>query len=353
MTRVDLVILRRLSSRIGVTVVVLFGLIILAESLNVWRFQHLSRVGGPMLGLLAIVTEAGRWALGTLPVTLLIGAIIGLLDLQARRELTVIKASGLSIWRTLRAPLAAVTILGILASLVIDTAVVTVSRMLSINMPQANVSDALWLEQSGGSGENYVIFARHPHPGGVRLEDVMVFLSGAEDRARIHAPLIELRNGAWHIPSGTRYTPEQPPRAFAALDLPTTTTRGDMGVKLRSPVELTVFELWEAMQAGITAPDLRSNVEMRFVRLLSLPLVLMGSLLIAFAFTAGYQRTNKYGSAVLYGIVLGFVVYVVTEMAAMAGAAGIMEPGFAAVGPALLAMAVGATVLLYKEDGRI
>lgn len=83
-----------------------------------------------------------------------------------------------------------------------------------------------------------------------------------------------------------------------------------------------------------------------------MPLMLIGSLMIAFAFTAGYRRTNKYGVAVLYGVVLGFVVYVIQEMAGMAGVAGVLKPAYAATGPAFVAIVIGVTVLLHKEDGR-
>lgn len=352
MTRIDWVILRRLGSRIAMTIIVLYGLIVLAESLNVWRFQHLSAIGGPWLGLLAIVVEASRWSLGTLPVTLLIGAIIGILDLQARRELTVIKATGLSIWRVLRVPAIAVIICGIIASLVADTLIVSVSRSLSLNMPQVSSSDsALWLEQRGAS-QRYVMVAAHPHPGGTVLEDVTIFLDRDADGGRIEARLMDLRDGEWFIAEGVRFRPDSPPRRVEGLSLPTTSTAGDMGLKLASPVELTIFELAEAMSKRLTDPGLRNGVEMRFLRLLSLPLVLAGSLLIAFAFTAGYRRTNKYGVAVLYGVVLGFVVYVIIEMASMAGAAGVLEPAFAAIAPAFVAIVIGTTVLLFREDGR-
>ncbi|WDR03583.1 LptF/LptG family permease [Devosia algicola] len=91
---------------------------------------------------------------------------------------------------------------------------------------------------------------------------------------------------------------------------------------------------------------------MRVIKLLALPLVLCGSLLIAFAFTAGYRRSDRYGAAILYGIVLGFVVFMITEMADRAGSSGVLDPGFAAVGPAFVAIVIGVTVLLYKEDGR-
>jgi len=42
--------------------------------------------------------------------------------------------------------------------------------------------------------------------------------------------------------------------------------------------------------------------------------------------TTATQSENKYGAAVLYGIVLGFVVFLVTEMADRAGSAGVLDP---------------------------
>lgn len=352
MSRIDRVILGRLGSRIAVTLVVLFGLIALAESLNTWRFQHLSNAGGPLLGLLAIVVESLRWSLNALPVTLLIGAIIGILDLQARRELTVIKATGMSIWRILRAPAIAVVVGGLVAALLVDTLVVSGSRALGLNIPQVRSSDnALWLRQEG-NGQQYVLVAQHTHPGGAVLENVSVFLDRDGEGGRLQVPLMELRDGEWFIPEATHYQPDAVPRRVRGMTLPTTTTAGDMGVKLASPVELTILELADAMARGVTDPELRDGVHMRFLRLLTLPLVLCGSLVIAFAFTAGYRRTNKYGAAVLYGIVLGFVVYVVTEVAAMAGAAGVLGPAFAALVPAFVAIVIGTTVLLFREDGR-
>ena len=111
MSRIDWLILRRLLGRIGLTVLLVFGMVVLVETLDTWRFQHLSAVGGPLLGIVAMIASASLWTLNTLPVTLLLGAIIGLLALQARRELTGIRASGISVWRTLRAPLIAITLL--------------------------------------------------------------------------------------------------------------------------------------------------------------------------------------------------------------------------------------------------
>lgn len=351
MTLIDWIVLRRLGSRIVMTVFVMFGIIALAESLNVWRFENLKSIGGPLLGLLGIVTSATRWSLGVLPVTLLVGSIIGLLDLQARREMTVIKASGLSIWAVLRAPVVAVVICSVLAALIIDTGVVLINRAMSITLPQSGSSGTLWLEQQGGE-QSYVLMAAHPHPGGTTLEDVTIFMTGGDTAQRIHAKIVELQPGSWLIPEGIRFQPDSPPQRIENFELPTRSTRGDMSVKLASTDDLTIFEALASANRGLADPQLRNGVEMRLSKLLALPLVLIGSLLIAFAFTAGYRRTNKYGVAVLYGVVLGFVVYVIQEMAAMAGGAGVLEPAFAATGPAFVAIVIGVTVLLHKEDGR-
>jgi lipopolysaccharide export system permease protein len=45
------------------------------------------------------------------------------------------------------------------------------------------------------------------------------------------------------------------------------------------------------------------------------------------------------------------VVFVLTEMADRAGSSGALDPTFAACGPAFVAILIGLTVLLYKEDG--
>jgi lipopolysaccharide export system permease protein len=350
MSHIDRIVLARLGSRIFLTVAVIFGIIALADSLNVWRIEHLTRAGGPLLAVIGIVASAARWSLGVLPVTLLIGAIIGLLDLQARREMTVIKASGISVWTVLRAPAIAVVIGAVLASVALDTMLVVVNRTLNLTLPQSGTAGTLWLEQSR-DGVDYILYAAHPHAGAVILEDVTVFVTSSENGERIHAKLVELRPGHWLIPEGIAFSPDTPPRRLVDHQLPTYTTQVDMAVKFANTSDLTIFEVFSALNSRVSDPQLQNSLAMRMARLATSPLALLGSLLIAFAFTAGYRRTNKYGAAVLYGVVLGFVVYVIQEMAAMAGGAGVLNPIYAAAGPALVAVVIGVTVLLHKEDG--
>src|SRR5690606_17791950 len=100
----------------------------------------------------------------------------------------------------------------------------------------------------------------------------------------------------------------------------------EISLKLASTEDMTFFELARLLQRGVSDPTIRSATAMRLIKLLALPLVLTGSLLIAFAFTAGHTRNTQFGPAVLYGMVLGFVVFVITEMADRAGSTGVLDP---------------------------
>lgn len=357
MNRIDRVILSRLGNRIAVAVGVIFGLICLVESLDAGRFFRLSELGGPQLALLTIAASAARWTIKTLSVTVLIGAIVGIIDLQTRRELVVIKAAGFSIWRILRAPVLAILLIGLGISAVADAAVTTINRVHNPT-PTGSYgslvpSGEIWLEQ-GSDDTGYVIMANRLNPAEARLSEVTVFLRNAAEGSRVVAESATLQNGQWAFEAAYLHTPSFAPMRLAPdYTLASTSTPADLRLKYSSTEDLTLFEIVQTLATRVADPVFAASLTTRLLKLLTLPLLLVGSLLIAFAFTAGYRRTNKYGAAVLYGIVLGFVVFVITEMADRAGSAGVLNPTLAAVGPAFVAIVIGLTVLLRKEDGRV
>jgi lipopolysaccharide export system permease protein len=354
MNRIDMLVMRRLGSRIAATVFIFYGLIALVESLDTWRFNFVADQRGLHMAVLMVAMSAVRWTIKTLPVTVLMGAILGLMDLKVRHELTVIKASGISIWRVLRAPALALVLVSFVIALGAETISTTINRDLSPIPPgqatQLTPPGEIWLEQ-GGEGMHYVLMARSMSRGGAQLAEVTVFHLGESEAPRIEAPEATLENGYWSIPVGSVRTPEAPVSTVFDIRLPTSSTPAEISLILSSTDDMTFFELAELLQRGVADPAIRAATSMRLIKLLALPLVLTGSLLIAFAFTAGYSRNTQLGPAVLYGIVLGFLVFVITEMADRAGATGVLNPVHAAIGPAFVAIVIGVTILLRKEDG--
>ncbi|SFV35262.1 lipopolysaccharide export system permease protein [Devosia crocina] len=354
MTRIDWLVLKRLSSRIGATVFIFYGLIALVESLDTWRFNVVSEQSGLLMALVMVAMSAVRWTIKTLPVTVLMGAILGLADLKARHELTVIKASGISIWRAVRAPTIALVAVSFVIALGAETLSTQINRELYPTPPgQAAMltpPGEIWLEQRGGDA-HYVLMARYMAPGGAELGNVTLFHLDERDIRRLEAETATLRNGEWIMPRATVRTPNRPAYEIDEYRVPTQSSPAEISLTLASTEDMTFFDLWTMLEAGVADPSVRTAATMRLIKLLALPLVLSGSLFIAFAFTAGYRRNSSLGPAVLFGIVLGFVVFVITEMADRAGSTGVLDPTFAAVGPALVAIVIGATVLLHKEDG--
>ncbi len=73
--------------------------------------------------------------------------------------------------------------------------------------------------------------------------------------------------------------------------------------------------------------------------------------LIAATVSLKFSRINQSRSVILGGILSGFVLYVVTVLVRAFGSSGVMPPFVAAWVPVVVAMALGATILLHKEDG--
>lgn len=355
MNRIDLVVLRRIASRIALTMALFFGLIILVESIDSWRYAYLLGVGGLPLALFGMVAGAAQWLLKGLALIVLLGTVIAVIDLQSRRELAAIKASGMSIWRILRAPTVALLLFGLAVTFYAEGVVTVANRALYATLPGDNASltpsGGLWLEQTAVGAERYVLRAEHVVDNSQQLQNVTIYRQDGLGDGRILAPSARLVDGAWRLPKATRYRAGLPPEQLTDYTLSTQTTPSDLRVKVSSTDDMTVFELANSLSGNMSDSQLRNAAATRLLRLLSLPALLVGALFIAFAFTAGYRRTNGYGAPVVYAILIGFVVFVITEMADRAGSAGVLSPMFAACGPAFVTLVIGLTVLLYKEDG--
>jgi len=335
-------------------VLIFFGLILLVESIDSARYNYLMQIGGMPLAVLGMVSAAAGWLAKGLPLLILVGTVVGVVDLQSRRELTAIKSSGASMWRVMRAPALAILLFGLFMTFYGDGVLTLTNRSLDANIPGSETTfspgQGMWLEQTNGP-EHYVVQAEHILHDGEEEAGFQAFLPDGLKEGRIVAPTALLKPGYWLLPQATRYQAGAAAQQLTNFRLPTDMTLSGLQLKFRSTENMTFYELAGSLATNLADPALRNAVLTRFLRLLCLPALLVGSLFIAFAYTAGYRRTNGYGRAIIFAILSGFVVFVVTEMADRAGSAGVLDPTFAACGPAFVTLVIGLTILLYKEDG--
>jgi lipopolysaccharide export system permease protein len=350
MTRIDWIVLKRFTARLAITFVIFLGLFCLVESLNSSKMQALTLLGGPGLAVLGIVLS-GLWSsIGALPVTVLIGTVAGVIDLQLRRELTVMQSSGQSIWRLFRAPLILVLVFAGAISIFGETTIISFNRSF-LGQP-ANKGGATWIEQSGSDGD-YVMHVQRATTTPPAIYGVEVYLAGLPSRDRIEAETAELREGTWYFPSATRYRPDVPARHLNKFSLSTGMSFGDLRLLASGTVDLTLPELLAAATADVRQDKARAETLTSLYRTFARPLMVIGSMLIGIAAAAGYRRNVRYGDTVLFAIVCGFVLFTVNEMAIRAGNSGVLAPILATAGPALVSLLVGITALLYSQDGKI
>jgi lipopolysaccharide export system permease protein len=135
------------------------------------------------------------------------------------------------------------------------------------------------------------------------------------------------------------------------VSVPTATIAADLPAPRRAPMSSTFAELVNAASQIPADWAVRFELIARLLRAFPMPVRSPTSGAAGRRFTPGYRTANKLGGTVLYGVLLGFVIYVVTELANQFRDAGVLDPAFAAAEPARAADSIGLTVLL-KEDGR-
>jgi lipopolysaccharide export system permease protein len=91
--------------------------------------------------------------------------------------------------------------------------------------------------------------------------------------------------------------------------------------------------------------------ELQFQSLLARPILFLAMVLIAANVSLRFSRSRSLGPMIITGVGVGFMLYVLMKIASDLGSGGIVPPLLAAWLPAIIAVLVGATVLLHLEDG--
>lgn len=295
-----------------------------------------------------------------IPFIVLIASIATLLQLNRKYELVVTRASGVSVWQFLSPLLAGNILIGLLALFVLNplatgaTALVE-SVMLEHNLGTArdtNADAAPWLRQRTDEGDT-VIGAVNYAEGGTVLGQATFIRFDQEGSAidRLEATRAELGDGSWRLQGVTRFVAGQPSEAIADLLIPTNLRAEFLGESLAPANSIPIYDLPGKIAAARSYGIAANSYSMQFHRLVAQPALLAAMTLIAAMVSLKFVRFGQSVAVILGGILAGFVLYVVSEVIRAFGNAGTIPPFVAAWLPVVVASALGATVLLHKEDG--
>jgi lipopolysaccharide export system permease protein len=350
-------------------------MVIAALSLLVTLFDYielLRRAASQPLATFGVVSEIAALRLPfalleILPFGVLLGGIIAFWRLTRSSELVVARASGLSAWEFLAAPLICALLLGLIATTL-------VTPLSSVLLGRAEALETAYLDANGSTvalagSQSWLRQSDHGlAPHGVAIMHVQnvwlrhgrlagdaasVFRLTADDRLlqRIEASHVALVHREWHFIGARIITPDHMPTAPRAMTLPTDLSVARVQESFASPDTLSVWQLPGFIDLLRHSGFSTIRHRLHFQSLLALPLLAGTMALVAAGFSMRPTRRGGTTQMIIGGVAAGFTLFVVSRIAEEFGDTGVLPAFLAAWAPAAVGLMLALSLLLHLEDG--
>ena len=352
-----LYIARRFTAAICLMVIGVVTIVFLVEFVELTRRFGAAPGFSVLTGLQLALMRTPTIFEDVLPFAFLFGSILCLLQLSKRLELVVARATGVSAWGFLTAPIAIAILFGVLSVTAINPITIHLKSAanrieISLKGKRKQSEVEYWFRQDGQGGAS-IMRARGADTGNLRLIDVTVFVFGANGgfREKVKARAASFQDGQWTLTDTTVTSTGQPPVSRPTYRLDTYLSADELRRALTQPDALSVWSLPTFIDTAARTGLNTDRFRLTFHALLARPLLLVAMVMIAATVSLRLFRHGGTGQLVMTGIAAGFLLYVLTKITSDLGDNGIINPTLAAWGPPIIALTFGATALLYLEDG--
>jgi lipopolysaccharide export system permease protein len=296
-----------------------------------------------------------------MPFSVLLGGVFAFVRLSRSQELLAVRAAGVSAWNLLAPALTVAVGLGVFSvvaytplssQLLVEYSGLEAKFIRGQESRLAISRNGLWLRQ-GDSHAQSVIHAQRVANQGIKLDDVIVFLYGAEDRfmGRIDASSAQLSTGIWTLTNAWVSGKDGKPQHYASYNLATTLTPSRIKESFASPETLSFWALpgfiATAQQAGFAA----TRYQLYFDSLLILPAMFAAMVFMAASFSLRLARLGGMTRVIVLSALAGFGIYFFGDVTQALGESGILPIVLAACAPATAAILLGMTLVFHQEDG--
>ncbi len=293
----------------------------------------------------------------------ILGAGIGTFwRLTRTQELAVARGAGISVWQILFPSVVCALIIGVFTFAVlspISAAFYKRYAHLEDEYLRQNSSiisvgpSGLWLRQQEPEGV-YVLHADAATGRSAFLRQVQVLRFAPDgDRflARLDAQSAQLMSGFWILRDVVETKPGQAPEQRSMIELPTEMTLASLAESFAPWETISFWEMQSYAKALSDAGFPNERIEMQFYRLLALPLLYAGLVVLGAAFTLRPPRRGGTALVLAAATVTGFLLYLFSSFLFALGLGGKLPMILATWTPATICLLVGVAVLLYREDG--
>jgi len=355
---------RYMAKRFAMTILGVFFvtllLIFFVDFVEVLRSGARKEVGAGTLALITLL-RIPVFAELALPFAVLIGTIAAFLGLSRSSELTIVRASGLSVWQFVQPAVLVAMFFGVFAVTVYNplaSAMKAKSERIQAQAFQSEKSFATsrgtgsWLRQESVDGPT-ILHAKTSADRGLTLAGVTLLQFDPNNRfyEQIQANKAELRQGYWRLEDVTVQSSGEAVRHYGEYFVSTHLGAAQIMNSLGSIETLSFWDLPGFISFARKAGLPTGQYELQYQLFLARPILMAAMVLIAATCSLKAFRFGKIQTMVLTGLTGGFGFFIFSELSRKVGASGLVPVTVAAWGPALIALLLSATVLLHQEDG--
>ena len=297
----------------------------------------------------------------TLPFAVLFGSMTAFMRVTRNNELVIARAAGVSVWQFMMPAL--------LVAFLIGTFIITVYNPVASAMSARHAqleakylrgqtsllavsANGLWLRQADADGLS-VVHALRVSELGLKLEDVTIFLYDSEESfsGRIDAKAATLEDGYWALADTWISRLGDQPRHFDTYKQPTSLTLTKVQESFADEDTISFWDLLHFIEMAEAAGFSAKRYQLHFYDVLATPVLLCTMVLVGGIFSLRTSRLGGLVQLVLGGVLAGFFLYFLSDLALALGKSGVLPPFLAAWSPAIVAMLLGLAVLFHLEDG--
>ena len=338
----------------------LMGIALLFDLVEMMR-----RASGKEDATMAVILQMSLFKLphlaeSILPFTVLFGAMFAFWRLANANEIVVARSAGVSSWQflfpamicTLGVGIFQITIFNPFSAVMLSKFESIEAKYLKRTTSMLAVSrNGLWLRQSDAGGQA-VIHALRVSKEEMKLHDVIVFMFEGSDKfvGRIDAETAQLKAGYWDIRDGWISTPNRAAHKIAKYELPSDLTLTKIQESFASPETMSFWDLPDFIDELEAAGFSGHRHRLHLHSLVALPVLLCSMVLVAAAFTVHINRRSDAFFALIGGLVISFLLYILGDVVYALGLSTNVPTQLAAWTPAGVTMMIGLALLLHLED---
>jgi lipopolysaccharide export system permease protein len=326
------------------------------DHFTVWRMLSMTALKFPQI------------MMEVMPFTILIAAVFTLWRLTRTSELVAIRATGVSVWQFLLAPILIAMMLALFKMMVLNPIAATLTahyeqkeaQYISSENSMVNIAHTgLWLRQEMKNGQTVILHSKTINMPDWSFEPVTAFFFNKNNSLayRIDAARAELKDKewvfyqAWSNTMAGQADVQSESTFYQALHLPTEISIQDIQNRFASPDTVSFWNIPDYArmmeQTGFEANPLWAN----FYKLLAEPMLNIALVLMAASLALRAPRMQRNWWLAGGTVLTGFVVFFMGDFLQALGISDKLPLIVAAFAPAAICLLMGLTTLLYLEDG--